>query len=92
MRFKRFLLRVFFIAEILFCGWFFLFGEHSLLRLDLLKKENDIFLSEVLELEKFVKKLEDEVEQWKQNPFYHEKIVRENLQMVRPGEQVYYIE
>ncbi len=92
MRIKRLFLRIFFVVEIFVFGWFFLFGEQSVFHLDFLKKENEDFLVEVLDLEKMVEKIEEEVAQWKQNPFYNEKIVRENLQMVRPGEQVYHIE
>lgn len=38
-----------------------------------------------------IKKLENETQQWEQNPFYREKVAREQLQMARPTDEVYYV-
>ena len=92
MKFKQLLLRIFFIVEIVVFGWAYLFGEHGVEQIDALRRDCSIAAKEAAVVEDDVQKLKSEIEHWESNSFLREKIAREQLQMVRPGEQVYYIQ
>ena len=55
------------------------------------KVENKKLAESVERLTEEIKKLEDETQKWESNPFYREKVAREQLQMARPTDEVYYV-
>lgn len=88
---KQYLLRGFFIVEIaLFAGVYF-FGAHGLHNVWRLQHENAQAEREIATMQAEVQDLETRVFAWNNHPFYKEKLAREQLQMARPGEIVYYI-
>lgn len=88
---KKVLMRFFFSLEMLvFCG-VYLFGKQSITVLVSLQKENDLLQNQLLEQKKEIAAIEHTIHEWQEHPFYKEKIAREQLQMARKDEQVYYI-
>jgi len=87
---KRIALRVFFALEITGFAGSYLFGEHGLPALRALSKE-------IVELERDISVLSGEINDLdgaivrQADPFYKEKIAREQLQMARKGDQIFII-
>jgi len=88
---KKIVLRVFLIGEIVFFVTMYLVSPDGLTALQNRKLENKRLVQLVDVLGEEIKKMEQEVKQWEQNPFYQEKIAREQLQMARPTDEVYYV-
>lgn len=86
---KRLLLRLFFTVEIGIFAVLYLFGTQGLQALMKLRKKNTYLSIEVQDLEKEVKKMEETIESWKNDPFYKESVAREQLHMAKKGDQVY---
>jgi len=90
MHIKRILLRVFFSIEVLmFCG-VYMYGKNSISMLVALQNDNRALQAQLYEQEQEIAQLEYAITQWESSPFYKEKIAREQLQMARAQEQVYY--
>lgn len=87
---KKFFLRLFFVAEIVVFVWIYVAGFTGVSKMTSLKKENQLLLDELVLLEKEVKKLEDDFQKWEHIPFYKEKCAREELQMARDTDDVYF--
>lgn len=87
---KRCLLRFFFGIEILIFAGIYLFSTQGLQSLLRLRKENRSLAHEVKKLEQEVQELEQTVNEWKTNPFYLEKVAREQLHMAREKDEVYF--
>jgi len=88
---KRIVLRVFLIGEIVFFVTMYLVSPEGLTSVQNKKLENKQLASQIETLTEEIKKLENETQQWEQNPFYREKVAREQLQMARPTDEVYYV-
>lgn len=88
--FKKILMRSFFIAELLFFSMAYLFGKHGIRKIRQLRRENYMLDRTIAELSKEVAYLKNECNAWQNDPFYKEKIAREQLQMIKPGEELYY--
>lgn len=87
---KKIILRIFLISEIFIFGYFHIYGTHGWKVLQLYKKQNDDLLQKIHYFEKEISKLEDQLYDWETNSFYKEKIAREQLQMARDNEEIYY--
>ncbi len=55
-----------------------------------LKHENFLIEAEIDQLKKLIEKLEIGIKEWQKYEFYKEKIAREELQMAREGDYIYY--
>lgn len=89
MEIKKIILRVFFIGEIaLFLGFYF-FGAHGLPQIREYKKQNAQLVGDISQLEKQVSNITRELEEWETYPFYKERFARQELQMGKPGEELY---
>lgn len=86
---KKFFLTLFFF-EIILVFTFFCFGSSGIKKIISLKRDNSSLHNEVQALENEVKSLEDVINQWNTYAFYKEKIAREQLQMARNDESIYY--
>lgn len=86
---KKLILRVFFVGEIVFFVMMYLVSPEGLTVIQNKKLENKQLAQQVEMLSKEIKKLEEETQKWEHNPFYQEKIAREQLQMARPTDEVY---
>lgn len=88
---KKLTLRVFFVLEVTLFTLFYLFGAQGLQALMQLKKQNVILHNELESMQQDVKDLEQKLQDWRTNLFYKEKIAREQLQMARPNEEIYFL-
>jgi len=91
MHFKRILVRAFFSIEVMIFCWVYMCGKNSITSLVELQKDNRMLQKQLQGQEREIVQLESEIDRWESDPFYKEKIAREQLQMARVGEQVYYI-
>jgi len=88
---KQTALRIFFAIEIIVFAWVYVFGPQGMQVLRDVQKENVTLEATITTLRSEMHQLEDQVVAWKTYPFYKEKIAREQLQMARKGDQVYYL-
>lgn len=91
MHYKQYVARVFFTAEIFIFAGIYFFGAQGLHAVWQLQHENSKAQQTVSVLQEEVTHLEHELHAWQHHPFYKEKLAREQLQMARPGEQIYYL-
>lgn len=88
---KKKLFRLFFAAEVLiFFGYYFC-GKQGLHHIWHLQAENNEFEQSLAGLNVEIAALEHEIHEWSTQPFYKEKMAREQLQMAYAGEQIYYL-
>jgi len=71
--------------------WTYLFGIQGIHVIMKTKKENNIIEMEIESLQKDISDLELKIFKWNHNPFFKEKYAREQLQMVRKNDTVYFI-
>ncbi len=91
MHIKRIIVRAFFSGEVLVFCWVYMCGNNSIAALVELQKDNRTLQGQLQEKDHEIAQLEGEISQWESDPFYKEKVAREQLQMARTGECVYYI-
>lgn len=88
---KRHMLRVFFMLEILVFVGIYFFSARGLRVLQTMQKENEQIEKQIVNVENEITVLETEVTEWENNAFYKEKIAREELQMAKKGDEVYFL-
>jgi cell division protein FtsB len=85
------IIKFFLSAEVITVLFFYLFGVQGLPALYRLKQENISIEQEIGVLQLEVANLAKTIQEWHDYPYYTEKIAREQLQMARQGDIVYYI-
>lgn len=88
---KKMFIKILFFAEIIVYGHLYLFGSNSITTL---QNQKDIVLTlkqEITQLQNNIIQLEQEIHTWNNNDFYKEKIAREQLQMARKDDELFYI-
>ena len=88
---KRTLLRLFFGLEVCVFVGVYLFGPSGLQTIVRLKRENRQLDQEIEELQARVAVAEQKLAVWQSDDFYKEKIAREQLQMARKGDEIFYL-
>lgn len=88
---KRMLLRAFFIGEIVAFSYLYLFGPQGITAIMAQAHENNGLQERIKESRAQLAKLERSVQEWNDNSFLKERIAREQLQMARHNEQIYYL-
>ena len=88
---KRFLLRLFFGVEIFLFLLIYVFGTQGLQVVLGMRKENGALSLEIRQLEEEVKALKKTILSWKKDPFYKERVAREQLHMARSGDEIYFL-
>ncbi len=88
---KRHMLRIFFMFEIVIFASIYFFSAQGLRVLQGMQKENEHVYQEITYLKSEIAVLEEEVIEWENNSFYKEKIAREDLQMAKKGDEVYFL-
>lgn len=91
MNSKRKITSIFLVGELCLFILTFCFGSHGLQALWLLHNDIQLLNNEIIVIEQEIASLETEITQWQENFFYKEKMAREQLQMARQGEIIYYI-
>lgn len=89
--FKRIALRIFFTLEILVFTIVYFVGPQGIQTLWRLQGENDELANQINGLHTEIDSLQGKIVAWNTHDFYKEKVAREQLQMARKGEQIYYI-
>ena len=87
---KQNILILFFYSEIALMVFLYVFGSNGLPVLRKIKKENLEIFHEIGILQHEVAQLEKKCQEWQEYSFYKEKIAREQLQMAREGDLIYY--
>lgn len=88
---KRLFLRLFFCIEIFVFAFVYFFGTNGVQAMKRITSEDAGIIHEVQDLKKEIALLEQELMLWRMNPFYKEKVAREQLQMAKKGETIYYL-
>lgn len=78
-------------AEVIVFGALYIYGSHGMKSLNALRDEVTVANAQVVSLQEEVTSLEKELNAWQHHPFYKEKIAREQLQMARAGDTIYYL-
>lgn len=89
---KNFFLLVCISALVGECGIFFyyyFFGAHGYRKIEALQAQQDTVDQAVRDIKATVTDLEKQLDNFKKYPYYKEKIIREQLQMIKPNEVIY---
>jgi cell division protein FtsB len=91
MRIKKIFMRLLLMAEMVALGYLYFFGTNGI---EVLQKQRVAVVNlekNVVELKSEIEKLEQEIYAWQTDDFYKEKVAREQLQMARKGDELFYI-
>ena len=88
---KRMMLRLFLLLEVVVFGYIYLFGNNGLHILTQRRQEALVLEQEIQQLACQIEVFEAEIDEWDANDFYKEKIAREQLQMARKDDEIYYV-
>ena len=91
MAFQQKLIRSAFYLEFFIVFGFYVFGKQGIQNLFQLRAEVEKQRAEVAFIEQDIKKFEDEIVSWEQDPFYVEQAAREKLAMSYDGEDIYVV-
>ncbi len=86
------MLRIFFAVEICIFVGVYLFGPRGLQTMLRLEKENRELDQEVAQLKQEVLNCKQKIAVWQSDDFYKEKIAREQLQMAKRGDEIFYLQ
>ncbi len=75
--------------ELMLFSYFYFFGTHSYKKICELTQLQENIHQVITDLQEEVNQLEKKLYDFKIYPYYKEKIVREQLQMMRPDEVIY---
>ncbi len=89
---KKTLLRFFLGVEIMLFGWFYYSGARGILAVHELKQENDLIVAQIENTQKELLLLDHQIVAWHNDPFFAEKIAREELHMAHAGDEIYMID
>lgn len=91
VRAKKIFMRLLLVVEMAAFGHLYLFGKNGI---QSLRKQQTV----VVDLQKNITLMKDEIDQlesemyaWQTDDFYKEKVAREQLQMARKGDELFYI-
>lgn len=90
-RIKKIIMRTVLGIEFFTFAWLYVYGPHGLQMLGRMKHENHILEQHVQTLQDDVRDFENKIVAWNAYPFYKEQVAREQLQMARKDEIIYYI-
>jgi len=88
---KKALLRIFLGVEVIIFCIMYVFGQHGLLALHSLHKENQQVEKEVDFLKAELENITEEIQLYNKYPFYKEKLAREQLHLKKSDEIIYYL-
>jgi len=91
MKLKKIFFRFALCMEMAAFGYMYLYGKNGLQLLQQQKKELELLQMQIVQLQKETDLLEADIYVWQTNDFYKEKIAREQLQMARKGDKLFYI-
>lgn len=77
------------VLELILFLFFYFSGEHGYKKIKLLQSQHTVLESNVTDARRELVELEKRVHDFKTYPYYKEKIIREQLQMIKPNEVIY---
>ncbi len=89
---KRLALRLFLFVEVMVFGWLYYYGARGVTSVRELKLENQEIAARIFELQEEIEDVDRKIVAWQTDPFFKEKIAREQLQMARADEIIYFTE
>ena len=90
-RYRLLLFKLFFLGEITAFLYFYVHGSQGLVVVTMLKNQTADIVSTISMLHQECDQLERQRMRWDQCAYFKEKIAREQLQMARSDEHVYYL-
>lgn len=91
VRFKKIFMRVLLVVEMVAFGHIYFFGRNGFNVLQNQRNGVVELQNNIVMLDQEVALLEKEIYVWQTDDFYKEKIAREQLQMARKGDELFYI-
>ena len=88
---KRTIMRIAFTVEVILFGWFYYYGMCGMREIYLLQTENSAFEQQIAVAHHEIEMKKDELVAWQSDPFYKEKLAREQLHMAKEGEEIYLV-
>lgn len=85
------IIKFFFAAEIIICAALYFVGPRGKQQMIQYKQEINALNATKYALQAEIEQLENELITWENNLFFKEKVAREQLQMARKDETVYYL-
>lgn len=89
---KRMIMRGAFVAEIILFTWFYYYGMCGMREIRRLRVENDQLEQQIGVANDCLAQKEQELAAWQSDPFYKEKLAREQLHMAKEGEEIYLVD
>jgi cell division protein FtsB len=77
------------VVELIFFGYFYFAGANGYKKIKELHELHENIYVSVTEMQRQVNELEKKLYDFKTYPYYKEKIIREQLQMMRDNEVIY---
>jgi len=91
VQFKKMFIRALLLVEMIVFGQVYFFGNNGIKALQTQKNVVEDLKKDIMVLDAEVTHLEKELYAWQTDDFYKEKIAREQLQMARKGDELFYI-
>ena len=88
---KKMAMRLFLVVEMFAFGYVYVCGKNGLQSLHKHKIAVTDLKKNIVQLDQEVALLENEIHVWQSDDFYKEKVAREQLQMARRGDELFYI-
>jgi cell division protein FtsB len=88
---KRAIFRFCFMFEVLIFVYVYLFGAQGMQVLHSIEQENGALEKNIQYVRTEIAQLNQQILAWQSEPFYKEKVAREQLQMARKGDVIYYL-
>lgn len=88
---KKIAMRLFLVLEMFAFGYVYVCGKNGLQSLRKHKITVTDLKKNIVQLNQEVASLEHEIHVWQSDDFYKEKVAREQLQMARRGDELFYI-
>ena len=91
IRLKKICMRLLLVIEMSAFGYLYVYGAQGI---QALQEQREVVVGlekNVTELKNDIQQLEEEMYVWQTDDFYKEKIAREQLQMARKGDELFYI-
>lgn len=88
---KQIIIRALFALEMCICLWVYLFGVHGWYRLIELRNECQSMRQTIARKQQEIEAVQEQITAWNTHSFYKEKMAREQLQMARKNDLIYYL-
>lgn len=91
MALKKIIIRIFLISETILFSYLYFFGPHGITMLQDQHYVIHNLLGEITDGNHEIDDLKQQIYTWQTDEFFKEKVAREQLQMARKGDKLFYI-